>query len=134
MKLGQLLDALLERTSLRVSVADIEISEPSNLSDLNLHHSIADATINACLQAGLPPRGAYAFGEWLAGLITGWSTRFGNETDVLKLEQAFSVAAFNNDRTTIRCYCAPNWDAFFEHLPQTQLGVSAAFELAKALS
>ncbi|MCX7968101.1 MAG: hypothetical protein N3B10_06365 [Armatimonadetes bacterium] len=134
MKLQQLVDALLERTPLKVAIAEIEVSKPNQLSDPNLHHIIADATIAACLQSGFSVRGAYAFGEWFAELVTGWATRFCNEADILELERAFSIAAFGNSQTTIRCYFAPSWSALFEHLPQAQVGILATFEHAKGLN
>ena len=132
MKLSELLNRLLEGTPLAVVLReDFDLPQPEMLMQPEVHAAIGDAVAEAAMDSGLTVRGAYAFGEWLAELATGWSTRFANENDVLALDDAFGRAAYNNPKEVIRLYLLPNWDALSEHLPEVRQGVSAAFEAAK---
>jgi len=134
MKLGELLNRLLAETPLTVSLSDDRtLNQPENLTNPEVHAAIGDAVAEAAQKAGLSVRGAYAFGEWLAELCSGWSTRFANESDILLLDAAFGQAAYNNPKEVIRLYLLPSWEALGDHLPTVQKGVSAAFETAKQL-
>jgi len=76
MKLSDLVNRLLEGTPLTVSLReDFDLPLPETLMQSEVHAAIGDAVAEAALVSGLSVRGAYAFGEWLAELATGWSTR-----------------------------------------------------------
>ncbi len=133
MKLAELINTLVEPTGLSVSVSEREITEPSELYSIEVHHEVGDAVKDACLSEGFSAYAAYAFGEWLAELVTGWSTRYSNEMDILELDDVFSIAAFGDRKSVIRCYLAPNFNTLLEHLPEIQRGILAVFEHAKGL-
>jgi len=133
MKLSELLNRLLEGT-LAVSLReDFDLPQPEALMHPDVHSVIGDAVAEAALANGLSVYAATAFGEWLAELCTGWSTRYNNENDILMLDDAFGRAAFNNPKEVIRLYLLPTWGALSEHLQQVRVGIQAAFERAKAL-
>ena len=134
MKLSDLVNRLLEGTPLTVSLReDFDLPLPEALTQPEVHAAIGDAVAEAAKANGLSVRGAYAFGEWLAELCSGWSTRFANESDILLLDAAFGQAAYNNPKEVIRLYLLPSWEALSEHLPAVQEGVAAAFEATKQL-
>jgi len=134
MMLSEFLNRLLELTPLTVSLSDDRtLNQPEDLTNPEVHAAIGDAVAEAAQKAGLSVRSAYAFGEWLAELCSGWSTRFANESDILHLDAVFGQAAYNNPNEVIRLYLLPTWDALSEHLPEVRQGVSAAFEAAKGL-
>jgi len=127
---------MLARTPLTVSVHegdDLDIDSPDRLSDFPVHHKIGDVVAEACLSAGLSERAAYAFGEFIAELTSGWASRYSNEDDVMMLDAVFGQAAYGNPATVIRLYLLPNWSALNEHIEEVQRGVAAAFERAKSL-
>ena len=133
MRLSELLNLLLEGT-LAVSLReDLQLNQPEDLTNPEVHAGVSDAVTEAALENGLSVRGAYAFGEWLAELCTGWSTRYNNENDILMLDYAFGEAAYNDPKQVIRLYLLPTWGALSEHLQQVRVGIKAAFEAAKAL-
>ena len=134
MKLGELLNRLLEGTPLTVSLReDFDLPLPETLTQPEVHAAIGDTVAEAAKANGLSVRGAYAFGEWLAELCSGWSTRFANESDILLLDAVFGQAAYNNPNEVIRLYLLPTWEALGDHLPEVQRGVAAAFEAARQL-
>jgi len=134
MKLSDLVNRLLEGTPLTVSLReDFDLPLPETLMQSEVHAAIGDAVAEAALASGLSVRGAYAFGEWLAELATGWSTRLGNESDILRLNAVFGQAAFNNPNEVVRLYLLPNWEALRKHLPAIKQGVAAAFEAAREM-
>jgi len=133
MRLSELLNLLLEGT-LAVSLReDLQLNQPEDLTNPEVHAGVSDAVTEAALENGLSVRGAYAFGEWLAELCTGWSTRYNNENDILMLDYAFGEAAYGDPKQVIRLYLLPTWGALSEHLQQVRVGIKAAFEAAKAL-
>jgi len=133
MRLSELLNQLLEGT-LAVSVReDFDLPQPEALMHPDVHSVIGDAVAEAALENGLSVRGAYAFGEWFSELLSGWSTRYANENDILMLDYAFGEAAYNDPKQVIRLYLLPTWGALSEHLQQVRVGIKAAFEAAKAL-
>jgi len=133
MKLSELLNCLLEGT-LAVSVReDLQLNQPEDLLRSEVHAAIGDSVAEAALASGMTVRGAYAFGEWLAELCTGWSTRYSNENDILMLDYAFGEAAYGDPKQVIRLYLLPTWDLLSEHLQQVRAGIQAVFEKAKAL-
>ncbi|MCS3919802.1 hypothetical protein Q2T83_03835 [Fervidibacter sacchari] len=132
MKLSELLNRLLEGTPLTVLLReDFDLPQPEALTQPEVHAAIGDAVAEAAKANGLSVRGAYAFGEWLAELCSGWSTRFANESDIMLLDEAFGQAAYNNPKEVIRLYLLPTWEALGDHLPEVQRGVAAAFEAAR---
>ena len=134
MKLSELLSSLLAETPLRVELReDFDLQSPEGLMHPEVHEGIGDAVAEAAMAQNLSVRGAYAFAEWLAELVTGWSTRFSNENDVLHLDAVFGKAAYGSPSQTIRLYLLPAWDALSEHLSQVRQGVQAVFEVAKTL-
>jgi len=136
MKLSHLLSLILAKTPLTVQVPeeqDAQLDTPEGLFSIDVHHAIGDIVADACLSAGLSVRGSAAFGEFVAELMTGWSTRYGNETDILTLDASFGRAAYGSPTQVIRLYLLPNWDALNEHIDAVQRGVAAAFEDAKLL-
>jgi hypothetical protein len=121
---------------LSVEVPDsenVKLDTPESLFSVDLHHKIGDIVADACRRAGLSERGACAFGEFVAELATGWSTRYSNEMDILALDASFGQGAFGSPTQVIRLYLLPNFSALTEHLPNIQRGVAAAFEDAKLL-
>jgi hypothetical protein len=136
MRLSQLLSLILAKTPLTVEVPDSEnaqLETPESLFSVDLHHKIGDIVADACRKVGLTERGSIGFGEFVAKLATGWSTRYSNETDILALDAEFGRAAYGSPTQVIRLYLLPTWDALTEHLPNIQRGVAAAFEDAKLL-
>jgi hypothetical protein len=136
MRLSQLLSLILAKTPLSVEVPDsenVQLETPKSLFSVDLHYKIGDIVADACRQVGLSERGACAFGEFIAELCTGWSTRYSNETDILALDASFGQAAFSSPTQVIRLYLLPNWGALTEHLSNIQRGIAAAFEDAKLL-
>jgi len=136
MRLSQLLSFVLAKTPLTVEVSDnedVQLETPEALFAIALHHKIGDIVADACRRAGLSERGACAFGEFIAELATGWSTRYSNEMDILALDASFGRAAFGSPTQVIRLYLLPNFSALTEHLPNIQRGIAAAFEDAKLL-
>lgn len=99
----------------------------------DVHHQIGDAVYEAAKRAGLSERGAAGFGEFVAELITGWSTRYSNEMDVLQLDAEFGKAAFGNPNEIIRLYLLPSFDQLAEHIDQVRAGLSAAYKAAEAM-
>jgi len=98
-----------------------------------VHHIIGDAVTQAALKQYLSFRASVAFGEWLASLCTGWSTRYSNENDVLWLDEVFGNAAFGNPHEVVRIYLLPDWKALDDYLVNIQEGVEAAFEEARKM-
>jgi len=136
MRLSQLLSLILAKTPLSVEVPDsenVQLDAPESLFSIEVHHKIGDIVADACRRVGLTERGACGFGEFVAELATGWSTRYSNETDILALDASFGRAAYGSPTEVIRLYLLPNWDALTEHLPAIQRGIAAAFEDAKLL-
>jgi hypothetical protein len=136
MRLSQLLSLVLAKTPLTVEVADSEdaqLDTPESLFSVDLHHKIGDIVADACRKAGLTERGALSFGEFVAEMATGWSTRYSNETDILALDASFGRAAYGSPTDVVRLYLLPTWDALTDHLPAIQRGVAAAFADAKLL-
>jgi hypothetical protein len=132
MTLGELLRQLCAQTPLIVSLPDdLPLSQPDDLMHPDCHARIGDAITQAALASGLPFYGAHAFGEWLAELCTGWSTRFANEDAILRLDGVFGQVAYGNPKQVIRLYLLPSWDALTKHLPEIQRGVAAAFAEAQ---
>jgi|GEM_PF-2050736 len=131
MLLSELLRTLLAQTPLKVRLKDDrDLTQPADLAEVALHHQIGDALFEACKDAGLSPKGASAFGEWLAEVCTGWSTRYANEQDILRLDEVFAQAAYGDRKSVVRLCLAPSFDALSEHLPNIQRGVRACFEEA----
>jgi len=136
MRLSQLLSLILAKTPLTVEVPDsenVQLETPESLFSVDLHHKIGNIVADACRKEGLSERGACAFGEFIAELCTGWSTRYSNEMDILALDASFGRAAYGSPTQAIRLYLLPNFSALTEHLPNIQRGVAAAFEDAKLL-
>ena len=136
MRLSTLLSLILAKTPLTVSVPegeDLDIESPKSLADIPVHHKIGDLVAEACLSAGFSERAAYGFGEFVAELVTGWSSRYSNENDVMMLDAVFGQAAYGNPARVVRLYLLPNWSALNEHIEEVQHGVAAAFERAKSL-
>ena len=136
MKLSHLLSLILSQTPLQIEVPEeqeVQLDTPESLFSIDAHHTIGDIVADACRKAGLTERGACGFGEFVAELMTGWSTRYGNETDILTLDASFGRAAYGSPTQVIRLYLLPNWDALNEHIDAVQRGVAAAFEDAKLL-
>jgi hypothetical protein len=136
MRLSQLLSLILAKTPLSVEVPDSEnaqLDAPDALFSVDLHHKIGDIVADACRKVGLTKRGAIGFGEFVAGLCTGWATRYSNVMDIVTLNSSFGQAAYSNPSIVIRLYLLPNWDALKEHIDAIQRGVAAAFEDAKLL-
>jgi hypothetical protein len=132
--LGELLRQLCAQTPLVVSLSDdLPLPQPVDLMHPDCHARIGDTITQAALSSGLSFYGACAFGEWLAELCTGWSTRFANEDAILRLDTAFGQTAYGNPKEVIRLYLLPSWEALTEHLPEVQRGVAAAFAKAKAM-
>jgi hypothetical protein len=132
MTLGELLRQLCAQTPLVVSLPDdLPLPQPDDLMHPDCHARIGDTITQATLSSGLSFYGACAFGEWLAELCTGWSTRFANEDAILRLDTAFGQTAYGNPKEVIRLYLLPSWDALTEHLPEVQRGVAAAFAEAQ---
>jgi hypothetical protein len=130
--LGDLLRQLCAQTPLIVSLPDdLPLPQPDDLMHPDCHARIGDTIAQAALSSGLSFYGACAFGEWLAELCTGWSTRFANEDAILRLDGVFGQAAYGNPKEVIRLYLLPSWDALTEHLPQIQRRVAAAFAEAQ---
>jgi hypothetical protein len=99
MRLSQLLSLILAKTPLTVEVPDSEdaqLETPETLFAIDLHHKIGDIVADACRRAGLSERGSIGFGEFVAELCTGWSTRYSNEMDILALDASFGRAAFGS--------------------------------------
>jgi hypothetical protein len=96
-----------------------------------LRQLCAQTPLVVSLPDDLPFYGAHAFGEWLAELCTGWSTRFANEDAILRLDGVFGQVAYGNPKQVIRLYLLPSWDALTKHLPEIQRGVAAAFAEAQ---
>jgi len=135
MRLHQLLSLILAKTPLIVSIPEKDnrwFDSPEILFDSAIHTTIVSVVANACRIAGLSECGAYAFGEFVAELTTGWTT-FSNKADILALDAAFTEVAYGSPNKVIRIYLLPNWEALREHLPAIQRGVAAAFVLAKTL-
>jgi len=134
MKLSKLLNCLLTETPLSVSLReDFDLSLPEGLMHPEVHSVIGDAVAEAAMAQNLSVRGAHAFGEWLAELLTGWSTRFSNEADVLRLDEAFGSAAFGNPKEVVRLYLLPDWEALDEYLAAIRAGVEAAYKSAREM-
>jgi hypothetical protein len=136
MRLNQLLSLILAKTPLIVSIPENDnrwFNSPETLFDSAIHPTIVRVVAHACVIAGFSERGAYAFGEFIAELITGWTTHFSNKADILALNAAFAEVAYGSSNKVIRIYLLPNWEALREHLPAIQRGVAAAFVLAKTL-
>ena len=146
----ELLNELLAKTPLRVSELNFEFADEDTLALVaeaikklesgdfsvlsttpHIHDLIAEAVERVA--TSLPLRGRYAFGEWLAGMVTGWSTRFNNESDVIKCESRFGEAAFNDPSSTTRVYLCPNRDTFSEFLPAIQQGVAGVYQFCMTL-
>ncbi|MFA0751175.1 MAG: hypothetical protein SLRJCFUN_001578 [Candidatus Fervidibacter sp.] len=134
MKLSDILAALLAQTPLKVRLKDDrEVDRPSDLMDIALHHQIGDALFDAGRDAGLSPKSAAAFGEWVAEIVTGFATRYANEQDILRLDDVFAQAAYGDRKSVVRLCLAPSFDALSEHLPNIQRGVRACFEAVRRL-
>jgi hypothetical protein len=136
MRLSQLLSLILAKTPLTVSVPendDRQFENPETLFGSAVHPTIVRTVAHACRIAGFSERGAYAFGEFIAQLVTGWTTQISDKADILALDAAFTETAYGSSNKVIRIYLLPNWDALREHLPAIQHGVAAAFALAKTL-
>jgi len=136
MRLSTLLSLILAKTPLTVSVPggdDLDIESPDRLLVFPVHHKISGVVAEACLAAGLSERAAYGFGKFVAKLVTGWSSRYSNENDVMMLDAAFGQAAYGNPSSVIRLYLLPNWSTLSEHIEDIQRGVAAAYEKAKSL-
>jgi hypothetical protein len=136
MRLSQLLSLILAKTPLTVEVPDsenVQLETPESLFSVDLHHKIGDIVADACRRAGLTERGSIGFAEFVAGLFTGWATRYSNEVDILSLDASFGQAAYGSPTQVIRLYLLPNWSALTEHIDAIQRGVAAAFEDAKLL-
>jgi hypothetical protein len=136
MRLSQLLSLILAKTPLTVSVPendDRQFDNPETLFGSAVHPTIVRTVAHACRIAGFSERGAYAFGEFIAQLVTGWTTQISDKADILALDAVFTETAYGSSNKVIRIYLLPNWDALREHLPAIQRGVAAAFVLAEAL-
>jgi len=136
MRLSTLLSIILTKTPLSVSIPegdDLDLESPDRLLVFPVHHKISGVVAEACRAVGLSERAAYGFGKFVAKLMTGWSSRYSNENDVMMLDTVFGQAAYGNPSTVIRLYMLPNWEALGEHIEVVQRGVAAAFEKAKSL-
>jgi len=132
--LSDLLSLILAKTPLNIAAReDLEVESPDNLMAFPIHHKVGDLVAESCLSEGLSERGAYAFGEFVAELLTGWSTRYSNEPDVMLLDNVFGQAAYGSPTRVIRLYLLPDWSALSEHIEDIQRGLAAAFEVAKSL-
>jgi len=135
MLLSQLVERVCSKVPIDVKLpSDIDVAKPEDLSSLEIHALIADLVAEACLISGMGPRGAYAFGEWLAELFSGWSTRYNNEFDVASLNNAFGRGAFKNESYTIRLYLLPSWEKLDEYIEAITEGVKEAYREAINLS
>lgn len=135
MLLSQLVRRVCSKVPIDVKLpSDIDVPKPERLSSLEIHDLIADSVTEACIGIGMLPRSAYAFGEWLAELFSGWSTRYSNEFDVMALNNAFGRGAFNDERYTIRLYLLPSWEALDEYIEAITEGVKEAYKEAINLS
>lgn len=113
---------------------DIQLFSPSELQFFTeVHDLIGDAITKACLEHGLTPRGAYAFGEFVAEMFTGWSTRFNNESDVLRLHDEFGKGAFNDPKLCIRVYLMDNWSQYDQYIDEIKNGLKAAYMFSTML-
>jgi len=134
MKLSELLNRLLAETPLTVSLReDFDLQSPEGLMHPEVHTVIGDSVAEAAMAQNLSVRGAYAFAEWFAELLTGWSTRFSNENDVLHLDAIFGKAAYGSPSQTIRIYLLPNWEALDEYLAAIRAGIEAAYKSAREM-
>jgi len=134
MRLSELMREVCAKTPLKIELPqDTEVPEPDMLMSLILRDIIGDAATAACLNAGMSVRGAYAFGEWLAELFSGWATRYSNEHDILYLNDVFGCAAFNDPHSVIRLYLLPSWDALEEYKEQVKEGIKAVYDAAANL-
>lgn len=112
------------------AMEEVEKGNFEALSHPDIHSIVADAVEKTA--SDLPVRGRYAFGEWLAELVTGFATRFSNEYDVIACENVFGEAAFASPNTTVRIYLL-NRDTLAEYLTDIQRGVKAVYEFCSKL-
>jgi hypothetical protein len=136
MRLSQLLSLILAKTPLTVEVPegeDIDLDSPDEPAEIPLTHEIYDIVAEACRNGGLTERGARAFGDFIAELVTALPTIYRDTIDAEILHASFGIAVFNDPTLTISLADLPTWDDLDEHLPAIQLGVAAAFEDAKML-
>jgi hypothetical protein len=136
MRLSQLLSLILAKTPLTIEVPegeDIDLDSPDEPAEIPLTHEIYDIVAEACRNGGLTERGARAFGDFIAELVTAFPTIYRDELDAEMLHASFSIAAFGDPTLSINFAHLPTWDDLNEHLPAIQLGVAAAFEDAKLL-
>ncbi len=134
MRLSELLYALCADLPITVNVSDdIDLPTPEALFEPDVHHRIGDAVADAMLASSASARSAYAFGEWLAELCTGWATRFSNEGDIMKLDVVFGQAAYNDPKQVIRLYLLPDWSALDSHITAVRQGIVAAYKAAMEL-
>jgi hypothetical protein len=136
MRLSQLLTLILAQTPLTVEVhegEDIDLDSPDEPAEIPLTHEIYDIVAEACRNEELTERGARAFGDFIAELVTALPTIYRDTIDAEILHASFGIAVFNDPTLTISLADLPTWDDLDEHLPAIQLGVAAAFEDAKML-
>ena len=132
--LSELLRELCALIPLAITLEeDVPLETPDKLMDTEIHALIGDTVAAAARKRCLSYRASVAFGEWLAELCTGWSTRYSNEHDIMMLDEVFGRTAFGNPHEVVRIYMMPNWDALNEHLAAIQEGIEAAFNAAREM-